>query len=118
MKNQVVDFSRTTSENMLQPLCGIRQRIEFDRVCTTLVDFAHVDVSAIDVGLPIVNRALDNSTCRQRHCNNNIIIAEMSVFNVAFNVVFNVLPHRDNIFPNKFRILKERHIQMRKLILL
>ena len=50
-----------------------------------------------------------------------IIIAEMAVFNVAGYLieerrrwpVILLLPHGDNI-PNKFRILKERHIQMRK----
>ena len=46
----------------------------------------------------------------------------MAVFNVAgclieekrrWHVIGGLLPHGDNI-PNKFRILKERHIQMRK----
>ena len=47
-----------------------------------------------------------------------IIIAEMAVFNVDGYLVeerrrWPVITGSDNI-PNKFRILKERHIQMRK----
>ena len=37
----------------------------------------------------------------------------MAVFNVAGYGLQLLLPHDDNI-PNKFRILKGRHIQMRK----
>ena len=50
----------------------------------------------------------------------HIIIAEMTVFNVAGYLIEErrrwpviTASHGDNI-PNKFRILKERHIQMRK----
>ena len=49
-----------------------------------------------------------------------IIITEMAVFNVAGYLIEKaqvacnlLLPHVDNI-PNKLRILKERHVQMRK----
>ena len=50
----------------------------------------------------------------------HVIIAEMAVFNVAGYLIEDrrrglqlLLPHEDNI-PNKFIILKERHIQTRK----
>ena len=38
------------------------------------------------------------------------MIAEMGIAQLACNLL---LPHEDNI-PNKFKILKEKHIRMRK----
>ena len=43
-----------------------------------------------------------------------IIIAEMAVFNVAGKVQMACFHDNEDNIPNKFRILKERHIQMRK----